>query len=79
MLAGLIDKPDNGETRSSSGDVVAAAMTAGMWGGFGLGIVMTRDAAPDPKFAQQVVAAPTTIAPLLSPHGAIGLSIGGSL
>ena len=49
MAAGLLDDPGN-TNNDRSGDLITASMTAGLWGGFALGIVVTRDQAPDPVF-----------------------------
>src|SRR6185436_13715377 len=46
LLVGLITKPKNGDTSDADGDIVAGCMTAGMWGGFGLGVLITRDSEP---------------------------------
>jgi hypothetical protein len=81
MLAGLTTKSKDGSSGDANGDVVAACMTAGMWGGFGLGIVMTKNDAPDPKVSQPTRAAataPTTFAPWLSRDGQLGVMAGGS-
>jgi hypothetical protein len=61
MVAGLATgkKNDAGDTERN-GDVVAAFMTAGMWSGFGLGIMMTKDSAPDPKFNKPATASATS-------------------
>ncbi len=53
MIAGLTTNNNDGDSdaeRERNGELVAGAMTAGLWAGFGLGIVMTRDYAPDPRF-----------------------------
>jgi hypothetical protein len=44
LLVGLITKPEDGDTSDADGDLVAGCMTAGMWGGLGPGILVTRDA-----------------------------------
>jgi hypothetical protein len=58
MVAGLAtgEKDDSGDTERN-GDVVAACMTAGMWGGFALGIMTTRDSAPDPSVGRPATGA----------------------
>jgi hypothetical protein len=83
MMSGLIAKPSDGESRDANGDIVAAAMTAGMWGGFGLGVMMTKGDNPDPRFTQPVKAsaaggAATTLAPWIGRTGQLGLMAGGS-
>ncbi len=86
MLAALVSKP-NTDSTSSSGDIVAASMTAGMWGGFGLGIMMTKDDPPDPRFKQPQPAtttasrpatSPTSIVPWLGDRGQLGVMAGGA-
>lgn len=87
MLAGLTTntKDANGD-RDPNGNVVAACMTAGMWGGFALGIVMTRDSPPDARFTKpaQPNAAPaaaptaTTYAPWIGDRGQLGVMAGGT-
>lgn len=63
--------PKEGESRTDHGVIVAASMTAGLWGGFGLGVMMTGDSAPDPNLAQptQSVAASTSFAPWIGREG----------
>jgi hypothetical protein len=86
MFAGLLAKPDDGGASDTNGNVVTATMTAGMWGGFGLGIMMTRDNNPDPKFIQPAPpnptsstgGSPTAIAPWIGDQGRVGLMAGGS-
>lgn len=46
MIPSLVTRRESDE--SYNGDLIAGAMTAGLWGGFGLGILMTGDTAPDP-------------------------------
>ncbi|HUS29077.1 MAG TPA: hypothetical protein VMZ53_11220 [Kofleriaceae bacterium] len=78
MLGGLLTPTQQGESRSDNGDIVTAAMTAGLWGGFGLGIMMTKRDSPDPRFAQTASASPTTIAPWVGHQGTYGVMAGGS-
>jgi hypothetical protein len=82
MFAGMLAN-NNGESRTDNGDVVTGAMTAGLWGGFGLGVLMTKQYSPDPSFAQQNAAPrtasnPTTIAPWVGAGGQLGLMSGGT-
>jgi hypothetical protein len=85
MFAGLVAN-NNGESRTDNGDVVTGAMTAGLWGGFALGIMMTKQYSPDPKFAQPTAptrtaakaASPTTIVPWVGTSGRLGVMTGGS-
>lgn len=80
-LPGLITKRDEGE--DYNGDLIAGCMTAGLWGGFGLGIVATRDMpaalAPPPAAAGRGVPALSTtqIAPWLGDRGQLGVLAGG--
>jgi hypothetical protein len=66
-----------------NGDLIAGCMTAGMWGGFILGIVMTGDQAPDPKYDPrfQKKTAPkgmnTMLSPWSSKNGGMGLMASG--
>jgi hypothetical protein len=64
-------------------------MTAGLWAGFGLGILMTRDSVPDAKYQKNNGTAPMTTtpsaprttrsyAPFLGAQGQIGLMAAGS-
>jgi hypothetical protein len=87
MVSGLLAKPKTGGTSDTDADLVAATMTAGMWGGFGLGIMMTKDDLPDPRFKQpqtptttasRAAAAPTSIVPWLGDHGQMGVMAGGA-
>ena len=76
LAVGLITKRNNGD--SSNGDLVAGCMTAGMWGGFGLGIVMTRDAEPDLRFRKTPRGAGLVVAPFAGDRGEVGVMAGGS-
>jgi hypothetical protein len=84
MMGGLLAPVRQGETRSDNGDIVAASMTAGLWGGFGLGVMMTRDSAPDPRFAQPsapatpTAAATTSFVPWIGQQGQLGVMAGGA-
>ena len=57
-------------------------MTAGMWGGFALGIVLTGDQPPDPNFgskqAKPVAGPSTTVSPWSPGRGQMGLMASGS-
>jgi hypothetical protein len=86
MFAGLLTT-NEGESRTENGDVVAGAMTAGLWGGFGLGVMMTKQYSPDRRFEQPQKAAqttaskpatPTTILPWVGVSGQLGVMTGGS-
>jgi hypothetical protein len=82
MLGGLLTPRDDGEARTESGDIVTASMTAGLWGGFGLGIMMTKRDAPDPRFTQPTKTAsstpPPTVMPWVGHQGTFGVMTGGS-
>jgi hypothetical protein len=72
MLAGLTTKSaKNGTISDPNGDVVASCMAVGMWGGFGLGIMITRDDAPDAAFAHPTTTASTstTVTPWVGQYG----------
>lgn len=85
LFGGLLADPDSG-SRTDAGDVVTGAMTAGLWGGFGLGILMTKEYTPDPRFAasdrprtvRQSTKPPTTVMPWVGEHGRFGLMTGGA-
>ena len=85
MFAGLLTN-NQGESRTENGDIVAGAMTAGLWGGFGLGVMMTKQSSPDPRFMQPQTAqptaarpaSPTAIVPWVGASGRLGVMTGGS-
>ena len=85
MLAGLL-MSDKDESRTEDGDVISGAMTAGLWGGFGLGVLMTKQYEPDPRFlqpqsaatARKPAASPTAIVPWVGASGQLGVMSGGS-
>ena len=80
MLVGLLAKPKDGSSSDTNGDLAAAGMTAGLWGGFGLGILMTKETAPDPRFTQPKsnAAASTSFVPWLGERGQMGVMAGGT-
>lgn len=81
MLAGLLMNPNDGESRTDDGDIVAASMTAGLWGGFGLGVMMTKDSAPAPIQPQPSAATgtpSTTFMPWIGREGTLGVMSGGT-
>lgn len=78
MLAGLVMNPKDGESRTDDGDIVAASMTAGLWGGFGLGVMMTRDSAPAPTQPTMSTGATTSFAPWIGREGTLGVMSGGT-
>jgi hypothetical protein len=82
-LPGLLTKRQDGQ--SYNAEVISGCMTAGLWGGFGLGILLTNDAAPDPKYAKPPTpgTAPgmTSFAPWIHPGDratALGVMTGGT-
>jgi hypothetical protein len=85
MTAGLTTSSKDSDP---NGNIVAACMTAGMWGGFAVGVLMTRDSPADPKFTRpaQPNAAPTTpatptattYAPWVGDRGQLGILAGGT-
>ena len=82
LLAGSISKPSN--TSDENASIVTGAMTAGLWGGFGLGILMTRDQAADPKYVHAASGgsakkgAQTSFAPWVGANGQLGVMSGGT-
>jgi hypothetical protein len=80
MVAGLTTKKRN-DGDDYNGNVVAGCMTAGLWAGFGLGIIVTRDSDPDPKYLGNGPAAPsgasTSFAPFVGER-AMGVTAGGT-
>lgn len=77
MGAGLVKKRDE-----TSGDTVAGFMTAGLWAGFGLGILLTRDHDPDASGQGRAPATPapapsTSFMPFVGEHG-MGMAAGGT-
>jgi len=82
MIPGLVTKRRQDEDYDA--DLITGAMTAGLWGGFGLGIVMTRDVSPDPKYGNPGgsntlgPARMTSYMPFVGERGQIGLMSGGT-
>jgi hypothetical protein len=62
-----------------NGNVIAGCMTAGLWAGFGLGILMTRDYAPDASARSKAPAksTPTSVTPYVGDQ-AMGIMAGGT-
>ena len=84
MVAGLTtDKREDmtGDDGEYNGNVIAGCMTAGLWAGFGLGILMSRDYAPDPSFnkgpAPRATGTSTSFAPFVGQR-AMGVTAGGT-
>jgi hypothetical protein len=63
---------------STNGDLVAGCMTGGMWGGFGLGILMTQGADPDVRFNRPTPGSSVTVAPFAGDRGQVGVMAAGS-
>ena len=79
LLAGSIAKPNN--TTDENTSIVTGAMTAGLWGGFGLGILMTRDQGVDPKYvrvAKSGTSTSTSFVPWVGANGQLGVMSGGT-
>ncbi|HEY6037987.1 MAG TPA: hypothetical protein VIV58_27090 [Kofleriaceae bacterium] len=82
LLAGSIAKPSN--TSGENASIVTGAMTAGLWGGFGLGILMTRDQGADPKYTHAASGGSakkgtqTSFAPWVGANGQLGVMSGGT-
>jgi hypothetical protein len=66
--------PVTGESRTNA-DIAATGMLIGMWGGFGGGIALSADWAPDPRFSAP--AQPTVTAAPMVGDQAYGLSVSG--
>nr|MBA2540264.1 hypothetical protein [Deltaproteobacteria bacterium] len=77
---GLFTKRDDGE--DYDGDLIAGCMTAGMWGGLALGIVLTGNQPPDPSFgskkAKPAAGPSTSVSPWSPGRGQMGLMASGS-
>ncbi len=78
MIPSLATRRDDGE--DFDGDLITGAMTAGLWGGFGLGILMTRGAPPDPKYGNpgKPAGPVTSYVPFVGDRGQVGLMAGGT-
>jgi len=82
MLAGVIAKPH--DTTGENTSIVTGSMTAGLWGGFGLGILMTRDQGVDPKYIHAANSGSaskgtqTSFAPWVGANGQLGVMTGGT-
>lgn len=72
LLSGAIANPHN--TDDTNSEIVAGAMTAGLWGGFGLGILLTHDDTPDLRYQKPA----TNYAPMIGPQGQLGMLVGGT-
>ncbi len=74
---GLVTRREDGE--DYNGDLIAGCMTAGMWGGFALGVVLTRNEAPVTRPNPPTGATPVTaLAPWVGKPGQIGVMASGS-
>lgn len=83
LLAGTIAKPSDGNTSDTNASVVTGAMTAGLWGGFAFGILMTRDQGVDPKYmhaanSRTAKDTQTSIVPWVGANGQLGVMSGGT-
>ncbi len=76
--------PSATRTSHYNSDLIAGSMTAGLWAGFGLGVMMTRDAAPDVRYRNTGAAntaknaGMTSYIPYVGDQGQIGLMAGGT-
>jgi len=81
LVAGLATKQQmnsDGTTNDANGDVVTASMTAGLWGGFALAILMSKDELPDYRYQKKPTPASNTVTtPWVGPHGSVGVMTGG--
>lgn len=74
LIIGMAENPST-SSNTTNNDVDAAAITAGMWGGFALGILLTRDAPPPPPQPVRQASNETTapaIMPWVGAHGETG-------
>lgn len=82
LVAGTIAQPRNGgSTTDENPSIVTGAMTAGLWGGFGLGILLTRELPPDSKYLSASArgdGTSTSFAPMIGPNGQLGVMSGGT-
>ncbi|MEO8845459.1 MAG: hypothetical protein ABI591_24385 [Kofleriaceae bacterium] len=83
LVAGTIAQPRNGgSTTDENPSIVTGAMTGGLWGGFALGILLTRDLPPDSKYlsasASRGDGTSTSFAPMIGPNGQLGVMSGGT-
>jgi hypothetical protein len=74
MLASVTVRPTNND--STNGDLVAGCMTGGMWGGFALGILMTKDSEPDSRFRRPTLGSAVTVAPFVGDDSKVGMTAG---
>ncbi|MBA3819618.1 MAG: hypothetical protein H0X17_12050 [Deltaproteobacteria bacterium] len=80
LVAGLTTNKQDDE--DYNGHLLAGSMTAGLWAGFALGVVMTRDSAPDARYDRSVAPAappapPTSVIPFVGERQ-VGLLAGGT-
>jgi hypothetical protein len=82
LVAGTIAQPRNGgSTTDENPSIVTGAMTGGLWGGFALGILLTRDLPPDSKYLSASArgdGTSTSFAPMIGPNGQLGVMSGGT-
>lgn len=81
LVAGTLAKPRHGDNTDPDADIVTWATTAGLWGGFAAGILLTRDSAPDPGYVTSAKGTPasgmTAFAPWVG-NGQFGVMSGGT-
>jgi len=81
LVAGTIAQPRNGSATDENPSIVTGAMTAGLWGGFGLGILLTRELPPDSNYLSASArgdGSSTSFAPMIGPNGQLGVMSGGT-
>lgn len=70
-----------GSTSGANPSIMTGAMTAGLWGGFGLGVLLTRDLPPDSEpisGSSRGDGSSTSFAPMIGPNGQLGVMSGGT-
>jgi hypothetical protein len=72
--AGFTEETGDGTTGDPDPDAIAIGILAGMWGGFLLGVKLTDNYAPDPRFGPKP--APVTLAPMVNGRQ-LGVTIAG--
>jgi hypothetical protein len=84
MVAGLTTNKDRDQSGDEdyNGNVIAGCMTAGLWAGFGLGVIVTKGYEPDPTYGNAAAAptrtaSSTSFAPFVGDR-AMGVQAGGT-
>lgn len=76
LVSSLVTRPTQSD--STNGDLVAGCMTGGMWGGFGVGILMTQGNEPDVRFSRPTPGSTVTVVPFAGDRGQVGMMAAGS-